>query len=138
MISFIVSPFLSFYFHFLVPFFVLLNKLVSLYEISSKSTVMGFLVFIVEISFSPIGVVSMIFFFRYEKLFTLVEVRDSTWNYWNLRSDAVNMVRSRMLFPDYVRMIDFIINSCLIKQIKGGCVVLLDLLHCSSSKTNLI
>ncbi|KMT02697.1 hypothetical protein BVRB_9g203730 [Beta vulgaris subsp. vulgaris] len=46
-------------------------------------------------------------------------------------SDAVNMARSRRLFPNYVRMIDFLINSCLIQQIQGGCAVLLDLVHYS-------
>ncbi|KMS98687.1 hypothetical protein BVRB_3g069970 [Beta vulgaris subsp. vulgaris] len=46
-------------------------------------------------------------------------------------SDAANMARSRMFFPNYVIMIDFLINSCLIQQIQGGCAVLLDLVHCS-------
>ena len=35
-------------------------------------------------------------------------------------SNAVNMTRSRMFFPNSVRMIDFLINICLIQQIQGG------------------
>ena len=46
-------------------------------------------------------------------------------------SDAVNMAQSRMLFTNYVIMIDFLANSCLIKQIQGSCAVLLDMIHCS-------
>ena len=56
------KPLFRFFFQFLFHFLVLLNKLVSLYEISSN-LVMGFLVSVVEISFSPMGVVSVVFLF---------------------------------------------------------------------------
>nr|ACY01920.1 hypothetical protein [Beta vulgaris] len=102
---------------------------VSLYEISSNP-VMGFLVFVVEISFSSMGVVSVVVLF--------LGMRNcSCWLKFKSQhegigiSDAVNMARSRRLFPNYVRMIDFLINSCLIQQIQGGCAVLLDLVHYS-------
>ena len=56
---------------------------------------------------------------KYEKLFSLVEVRDSTWRYWNLgcgKHDSIKKVLPKL---------------CLIQQIQGGCAVLLDLVHCS-------
>ena len=45
--------------------------------------------------------------------------------------DTINMTKLKMFFPNYVTMIDFIINSCLIQQIQGSSVVLLDLVHCN-------
>ena len=79
----------------------------------------------------PMWVMSMIFFLS-------LGMRNCS-HCWSLRlntkgigfSNSVNMARSRMFFSNYVIMKNFLINSCLIQQIQGGCVVLLDLVHCS-------
>ena len=97
----------SFYFQFLI----LLNKLVSLYGI--------FLVCFFGDLLLPMGVVSRVFLFLGMK-------NCSHWLKFKTQhegieiSDAVNMVRSITFFPNYIRMIDFLINSDLIQQIQWG------------------
>ncbi|XP_057248282.1 chavicol O-methyltransferase-like [Beta vulgaris subsp. vulgaris] len=80
---------------------------------------MGVLVSVMEISFSPMGVVSVVV------LFFLGMRNCSYWLKFKTQHegigilDAVNMARSRMLFPNYVRMIDFLIN---VVELEGSLV----------------
>ena len=62
MFSFMVSPFFPSCLQFLVCFLILLNKLVSLYE-SFSSTATGIFFSVVEVSFSLMGVVSLVCLF---------------------------------------------------------------------------
>ena len=101
---------------------------------------MWILVSFVEISFSSMRVVSMVFLYlsmrncshwlKFETQHEGIEI-----------SNAVDMSQSRVLFPNYVRMIDFIMNSCLIQQIQGAtlyCSIWFIVVPSNSSKTNLI
>ena len=89
---------------------------------------MEILVSVVKISFSPMGVVSIVFLSLGMKNCSH-GLKFETQHKGIGISDAVNMTRSTMLFTNYVRMIDILNNRCVIQQIQGGCVVLLDLVH---------
>ena len=93
-----------FYFQFLVHLYlVLLNKVVSLYEIFSNP-VMGFFVYVVEISLSVVLLSSG----RRNCSHCLIfDTKQEGIGF----SDAVNITRLKMFFSNYAIMIDFLINS---------------------------
>ena len=122
------KPLSSFIIQFLVHFLILLNKLVSLYEIFSNS-IIHFSLY-VEILLSPMRVVSLVLLSLDMKNCSYC-LKFETQHDGIRISDAVNMARSIIIFPNYVRMIDFLNNSCVIQQIQGGCTILLDLVYCS-------
>ena len=114
----------------------MLNKLVSLYKSFLRPywLVRHILIIVLEISLLPYRFCEYcLFVFRYEKLFSLVEVQN--YHHKCIRnSDAVNMTRSRTIFLNYIKMIELLINNCLVRQIQGECTILFNQIDCSFFK----
>lgn len=114
------KPFFLSCFQFVVCSFVLLNRLVSLYECFSCD-VMESLVFSIVMCecliFPYRSYESSLFVYRYEKLFYLL-------NFKTINTEALEARMSKLLYQEcassnYVKIIENFINSCKIHQIQA-------------------
>ena len=121
----VVSPNSSFFYKFLLLLLLIIFHPISFSEFSTQILVLSLLSWKFGVWFYSLSTCK--FEKWYGKFFVLVEVQDHQHRGIE-NSDAVNMVKSKIFFPNYVKIIDFPINNCMVHQMQWGYA---DLVHCS-------